>query len=68
MIESVRFDFDLEQVDVARWLDIGQPGTRAVRQQWRAVSSGLAKARDDSAAVSSTEPRPAGDEKAFRQA
>jgi hypothetical protein len=28
---------DLEQVDVARWLDIGQPGTRAVRPQWRAT-------------------------------
>ena len=31
MIESVAhdplFEFDLEQVDVARWLDIGQPGT-----------------------------------------
>jgi hypothetical protein len=44
MIESVArdplFEFDLEQVDVARWLDIGQPGTRAVRHQWRATSSG----------------------------
>ena len=41
MIESVAhdplFEFDLEQVDVARWLDIGQLGTRAVRQQWRAT-------------------------------
>jgi len=41
MIESVSrdplFEFDLEQVDVARWLDIGQPGTRAVRRQWRAT-------------------------------
>ena len=41
MIESVAadplFEFDLEQVDVARWLDIGQSGTRAVRQQWRAA-------------------------------
>ena len=39
MIESASreplFEFDLEQVDVARWLDVGQPGTRAVRQQWR---------------------------------
>jgi hypothetical protein len=39
MIESVAadplFEFELDQVDVARWLDIGQPGTRAVRQQWR---------------------------------
>jgi hypothetical protein len=30
------FEFDIEQVDTARWLDIGQPGTRAVRQRWRA--------------------------------
>jgi Pyridoxamine 5'-phosphate oxidase len=41
MIETVSndalFEFDLEQVDVARWLDIGQPGTRAVRRQWRAT-------------------------------
>jgi hypothetical protein len=39
MTESVShdalFEFDLEQVDVARWLDIGQPGTRAVRRRWR---------------------------------
>jgi hypothetical protein len=43
MIESVSrdpvFEFDLLQVDVARWLDIGQPGTCAVRQQWRAHRS-----------------------------
>jgi hypothetical protein len=31
------FEFDLEQIDIARWLDIGQRGTRAVRQQWRAT-------------------------------
>jgi hypothetical protein len=41
MIESVSndplFEFDLEQVDVARWVDIGQPGTHAERQQWRAT-------------------------------
>ena len=41
MVETVAhdalFELDLEQVDVAYWLDIGQPGTRAVRQQWRAV-------------------------------
>jgi hypothetical protein len=40
MIESVHhdplFEFDLEQIDVAQWINIGQPGTRAVRQQWRA--------------------------------
>ena len=43
MVESVShdplFEFDLEQVDVARWLDIGQPGTRAIRQQWRATTA-----------------------------
>jgi Pyridoxamine 5'-phosphate oxidase len=33
------FEFDLEQVETARWLDIGQPGTRAVRQRWRAPRS-----------------------------
>jgi len=41
MIESVAqdplFEFDLRQVDVARWVDIGQPGTHAVRRQWRAT-------------------------------
>jgi hypothetical protein len=40
MIESVAhdplFEFDLRQVDVARWVGIGQPGTHAVRRQWRA--------------------------------
>jgi hypothetical protein len=40
MIESVSadplFEFDIEHVEVARWLDIGQPGTRAVRQRWSA--------------------------------
>src|SRR5262245_5105169 len=30
------FEFDLQLVEVARWLEIGQPGTRAERQQWRA--------------------------------
>ncbi len=30
------FEFELEQVDIARWVDVGQPGTHAVRQQWRA--------------------------------
>ena len=38
MIESASddplFEFDLRAVDIARWLDIGQPGTRAVRQRW----------------------------------
>jgi hypothetical protein len=41
MIESVAhdplFEFDLRQVDVARWVDIGQPGTHVVRRQWRAM-------------------------------
>jgi hypothetical protein len=41
MIESTSrdplFEFDLQQVDVAQWLDIGQPGTRAERQTWRAA-------------------------------
>jgi hypothetical protein len=40
MIESVSrdplFEFDLRQVDVARWVDVGLPGTYAVRRQWRA--------------------------------
>lgn len=30
------FDFDLEQIDVARWVAVGQPGTHAIRRQWRA--------------------------------
>jgi hypothetical protein len=41
MIETVAHDalfaFDLEQVDVARWVDVGQPGTHAIRRQWRAT-------------------------------
>jgi hypothetical protein len=40
MIASVRrdplFEFDLRQVDIAHWVDIGRPGTYAVRSQWRA--------------------------------
>jgi hypothetical protein len=40
MIESVSrdplFEFDLRQVDAATWVNIGQPGTRAVRHRWRA--------------------------------
>lgn len=43
MIESVShaplFELDLEQVDVARWVDIGQPGTHAVRQRWCAAAA-----------------------------
>jgi hypothetical protein len=42
MIESTSrdslFEFDLQQVDVAAWVNIGQPGTHAVRRQWRASS------------------------------
>lgn len=41
MIESVSthplFELDLRQVDVARWLDVGQAGTRAQRQRWIAI-------------------------------
>jgi hypothetical protein len=41
MIESVSddaiFEFDLQQVDVAEWKDIGQPGTYPVRWKWRAT-------------------------------
>ena len=29
------FAFDLVQVDVGHWVDVGQPGTRAVRRRWR---------------------------------
>jgi hypothetical protein len=40
MIETVTndpvFEFDIVRVDAARWLDIGQPGTRAVRQTCKA--------------------------------
>jgi hypothetical protein len=38
MIESVShdpiFEFDILRVDVARWLNIGQPGTYAERMRW----------------------------------
>ena len=40
MIESVAadplFEFDLDQVDVATWINVGQPGTSARRHRWRA--------------------------------
>jgi hypothetical protein len=40
MIETVTadpiFELDIIRVDTAQWLDIGQPGTRAVRQSWKA--------------------------------
>ena len=29
------FELDLEQVDIARWVDVGQPGTHAERRRWR---------------------------------
>ena len=42
MIESVShdplFEFDLQQVDVARWVNVGQRGTHAIRRQWRPAS------------------------------
>jgi hypothetical protein len=34
------FEFDIEQVDVARWVNIGQRGTHAERLRWRADDSG----------------------------
>src|SRR2546428_823055 len=38
MIESVSrdpiFEFDIVRVDVAMWVDIGQPGTYAQRMRW----------------------------------
>jgi hypothetical protein len=41
MIQTVShdaiFEFDIQQVDVATWVDIGQPGTHAVRKRWRAT-------------------------------
>lgn len=41
MIESVSrhplFELDLQQVDVATWVNAGQPGTHAVRNRWRAT-------------------------------
>lgn len=41
MIESTShdplFEFDLQQVDAATWVNIGQAGTHAVRHQWRAA-------------------------------
>jgi hypothetical protein len=30
------FEFDLERVDTARWLGVGQEGTKAVRRRWTA--------------------------------
>ncbi len=39
MIETVLndpiFEFDILRVDAGRWIDIGQPGTRQLRQTWR---------------------------------
>jgi len=34
MSHDALFEFDLVRVDVARWLDIGQPGTRAERRTY----------------------------------
>jgi hypothetical protein len=40
MIQTVSndpiFESGIVRVDTARWLDIGQPGPRPVRQTWRA--------------------------------
>ena len=51
MIETVTsdpiFEFDIVRVDAARWLDIGQPGTRAVRQTWKTQSPRLAELQAD---------------------
>ncbi len=47
MIETVAhdplFEFDLVQVDIARWVAIGQPGTYAERQRWRGATSASAR-------------------------
>ena len=40
MARDPLFEFDIVRVDIARWLDIGQPGTRAVRQAWETAASG----------------------------
>jgi hypothetical protein len=44
MIETVSndalFEFHLEKVHIARWLNIGQPGTRAVRHRWQSNTPG----------------------------
>jgi hypothetical protein len=34
--EHPLFEFDIEQVDVARWVNIGRRGTYAERLRWRA--------------------------------
>ena len=43
MLETVRhdpiFEFDLVQVDVARWINVGQPGTYAMRERWRRATT-----------------------------
>src|SRR5579862_2544496 len=38
--EHPLFEFDIEQVDVARWVAVGQRGTYAERLRWRADDSG----------------------------
>jgi Pyridoxamine 5'-phosphate oxidase len=44
MLETVSndalFELQLEQVDVARWIEIGRPGTRAIRSRWCAAPPG----------------------------
>jgi hypothetical protein len=43
MLESARddpiFEFDLIQVDIASWVNIGQPGTYAERERWSQLSA-----------------------------
>jgi hypothetical protein len=34
------FELDVEQVDTAHWIAVGQPGTHAVRQRWLAEDRG----------------------------
>jgi hypothetical protein len=38
MVESFEhepiFEFDIQRVDIAHWVDVGQPGTHAVREHW----------------------------------
>jgi hypothetical protein len=31
------FEYDIEEAATARWVDVGQPGTYAVRRSWRAA-------------------------------
>ena len=59
MIQTVTndpvFEFDIIRADTARWLDIGQPGTRAVRQAGRPADQGRPTA--DTSAASTPAPQ-----------